>query len=216
MVPSLRWTAESGQRFPRPRGDGPFTTDQATYNVTFPPPTRGWSLQHDREKRRRHVSPAHAGMVPPPASGRTIGGCFPRPRGDGPLTSADRTAIELFPPPTRGWSLSPPYHCSRDNVSPAHAGMVPRLDCTWHGRKCFPRPRGDGPAKNSLDSASPMFPPPTRGWSRRAGGASGRRNVSPAHAGMVPIISGYRDAAKRFPRPRGDGPCVALLLRFPA
>ena len=97
-----------------------------------------------------HGFPAHAGMDPyrwiiP------IGGVgFPRPRGDGPPSLLDDSAI-------------------RDGF-PAHAGMDPSTPAGRCRRVVwFPRPRGDGPHDGRRDApaASRTVSPPTRGWTLR-------------------------------------------------
>ncbi len=50
------------------------------------------------------------------------------------------------------------------------------------------------------------FSPPTRGWPAVAEPANWRQWVFPAHAGMARLFDIVCDAARRFPRPRGDGP----------
>ncbi len=52
--------------------------------------------------------------------------------------------------------------------------------------QCFPRPRGDGPARDGTPTHGRGFSPPTRGW--------------PAGISLISLC------ALRFPRPRGDGP----------
>ncbi len=135
---------------------------------------------------------------------------FPRPRGDGPLLPQVGLHFGEVPPPTRGWSprfFQKPLHLPG---SPAHAGMVPQTARSYHARRRFPRPRGDGPAYWSVSYDSGMVPPPTRGWSCFSLTAPPVTTGSPAHAGMVPRRQSASAVTSRFPRPRGDGPGIAV------
>ena len=74
--------------FPRPRGDGPSVGNSSWSTETVSPPTRGWTVAERQIDVLDRGFPAHAGMDrrqrerPTPICG------FPRPRGDGPWTSA--------------------------------------------------------------------------------------------------------------------------------
>ena len=135
-----------GRRFPRPRGDGPLTTTLTIAVVAVSPPTRGWTVRLGRGPCHAVGFPAHAGMDPRGSHDWPGANWFPRPRGDGPSSTAQATrlrsvspptrdgpliAISLPPmalvsPPTRGWTPhrlhSEPPHAG----FPAHAGMDPR------------------------------------------------------------------------------------------
>ncbi len=73
---------------PRPRGDGPVGGDNAKGWGGSPPPTRGWTAVAGVRGPQDPVAPAHAGMDPRGRHyrGRTLR--RPRPRGDGPVTTA--------------------------------------------------------------------------------------------------------------------------------
>ena len=131
---------------------------------------------------------------------------FPRPRGDGPLSSHSPLSGRLFPPPTRGWTRHAVAQDPAGGVSPAHAGMDPRDVEALNGLSGFPRPRGDGPTGSGAHHRCVMFPPPTRGWTQGDSAGLDARQVSPAHAGMDPAGGPPSSAWLRFPRPRGDGP----------
>ena len=86
-------------------------------------------------------------------------------------------------PPTRGWTVAvKQLRVQGERGFPRPRGDGPLLLPDIAG---FPRPRGDGPWS--------MVSPPTRGWTRQAGGVGERRRGFPAHAGMDPL-------AQRFPR----------------
>ena len=79
-----------------------------------------------------------------------------------------------------------------DEVFPAHAGMVPKRART-SPRIC-------------------RFSPPTRGWSCETAEVTLGRSVFPAHAGMVPQALSTLRSVSSFPRPRGDGPGLAITV----
>ena len=152
-----------------------------------PPPTRGWPPAMRRRLNGAAGSPAHAGMAP----ARHI-------------------------------------HFGETMGSPAHAGMAPR-HCDFCSRPSrFPRPRGDGPRYLEPSVTRIAVPPPTRGWPPQSRRQRPPGAGSPAHAGMAPPRTATEDSSQvppptrgwpplfrlsattrhRFPRPRGDGPCV--------
>ena len=91
--------------FPRTRGDGPAPRSECSTGTSFPPHTRGWTVDHIDGDPRNRVSPAHAGMDPGRPSGVRVEPCFPRTRGDGPVVSIPSTVSSTFPPHTRGWTV---------------------------------------------------------------------------------------------------------------
>ena len=186
MVPCPSGQNGPPYRFPRPRGDGPTRSPQNEQLYWVPPPTRGWSRGIAIQIDSVLGSPAHAGMVPHRRKPASPACGFPRPRGDGPCRRLFRRRRKRVPPPTRGWSQSP--------LSPPSYTIG------------FPRPRGDGPSTPPASRRSPQVPPPTRGWSPDCPPYHPRCAGSPAHAGMVPTAGTLSLIARRFPRPRGDGP----------
>ncbi len=203
-----------------------------------PPPTRGWTPVADIAAFLVPVSPAHAGMDPglwfaasqslslprprgdgphptPETSCRLR---LPRPRGDGPPETTPIRSPRRSPPPTRGWTLGGREATVREIVSPAHAGMDPRVAKSSHSSHSLPRPRGDGPANFSAALQSVTSPPPTRGWTRIRRRMHTALTVSPAHAGMDPMLGSGHPRHIRLPRPRGDGPVssVTTMSREPS
>ena len=106
-------------------------------------------------------------------------GRFPRPRGDGPPLPLPYWACIWVSPPTRGWTPRAPWPRPCGCGFPAHAGMDP----TRRPWVCMYEPGVGFPAHAGMDAMP-------RGFPAHAGGKRGR---------AVP-------AARRFPRPRGDGP----------
>ncbi len=191
---------------PRPRGDGPCRCSIPPMRWASPPPTRGWTLWRVARAGRGAVSPAHAGMDPTYTVDPTARGSLPRPRGDGPAARVNVQDRSESPPPTRGWTLRRVRLALERIVSPAHAGMDPRLVRRVDSPGSLPRPRGDGPHGAGIGTRRGQSPPPTRGWTRLPRVPRWKGHVSPAHAGMDPARYPRVRAAGGLPRPRGDGP----------
>ena len=202
----MQWQYSQGAcGFPRTRGDGPAKVVGLPDKVGFPPHTRGWTHGVGHDASRRAVSPAHAGMdlrLWPPTTSRRG---FPRTRGDGPWVLLKIAWLCQFPPHTRGWTPCLPPHDRWIAVSPAHAGMDRQLRPESGRPVGFPRTRGDGPGTLGGSVSISAFPPHTRGWTAfpRPKPTAGR--VSPAHAGMDPMIEIAEEIYQGFPRTRGDG-----------
>ena len=186
MVPHRRRCGRLSSSFPRASGDGPRKKGRVNRKKGFPPRERGWSLSGANLSYADLVSPARAGMVPDPASPRSILLGFPRASGDGPLDYSEGVNADGFPPRERGWSFLGASRIYRTRVSPARAGMVPN-GC-WLGTKIyrFPRASGDGPCLQLSMGQPRRFPPRERGWSRNVLRNESGSSVSPARAGMVP------------------------------
>src|SRR5690606_1109202 len=126
---------------------------------------------------------------------------------------------DLCPPHTRG---SPRRILVGDipaQVSPAYAGIDPRLYEVIRDFCCFPRIRGDRPCAQVDGILDTAFPPHTRGstpefFARQISGA-----VSPAYAGIDPAAGPARTSWIGFPRIRGDrprfAPIDAVAAQFP-
>ena len=169
MDPARRSACAGEPRFPRPRGDGPLAAAVWIWITLVPPPARGWTLRSLWGMGRDRGSPARAGMDPRAAWLSRSATRFPRPRGDGPARSSDRSAPSRFPrprgdgpsaaisflekplvpPPARGWTARGPPPGARRRGSPARAGMDRALRCGSSASMGFPRPRGDGPLSYS-------------------------------------------------------------------
>ena len=218
VVPGLGFPAHAGMdpapsacrgvaaRFPRPRGDGPWSAEASHCVVPVSPPTRGWTRRVWSTLRLVEGFPAHAGMDP---INRVPTGClsrFPRPRGDGPTGAALRDEIQGVSPPTRGWTHQDTERGKLLLGFPAHAGMDPIPTRSIGNSRRFPRPRGDGPECNATRASAKEVSPPTRGWTARDPARRRPARGFPAHAGMDPPPSCAPAQRRRFPRPRGDGP----------
>ena len=146
MDRSASWACLAYRRFPRPRGDGPSPAKPRRDVPTVSPPTRGWTPIVITNPDDAEGFPAHAGMDPDSANGQTSARWFPRPRGDGPLSTAMQAEESGVSPPTRGWTRR---HRSGETARrgfPAHAGMDPGATSGSRVACRFPRPRGDGPS----------------------------------------------------------------------
>ena len=211
MVPCRACAAPIRSRLPRPRGDGPVSCCGVPPSSLVAPPTRGWSLEAADRYRHAGGCPAHAGMVPHCLAGQSPHSWLPRPRGDGPSWRRTRTPSSPVAPPTRGWSTDGRRRARSHAGCPAHAGMVPKNTQLHTGPERLPRPRGDGPARSASWGSRSGVAPPTRGWSRLVGPVFPGDAGCPAHAGMVPAPGRSAGAAPRLPRPRGDGPRLAIV-----
>ena len=67
MDPRRRSATPRRLRFPRTRGDGPRARRASRRTWAFPPHTRGWTADGKIVAEFKLVSPAHAGMDPPPS-----------------------------------------------------------------------------------------------------------------------------------------------------
>ena len=140
--------------------------------------------------------------------------CFPRTRGDGPVTwKAIAAAAVLFPPHARGWTPVRECIAPGNPTFPPHArGWTPAGRAVGGSlmASSFPRTRGDGPI-TSFEGCRARFPPHARGWTRASHASRcGHARVSPARAGMDPtgVVAQITDTS--FPRTRGDGPASLL------
>ena len=108
---------------PRARGDRPHACAWRRSGVKSPPRTRGSTRRASSCRRRRCVSPAHAGIAPPDRRRGDHHLGLPRARGDRPDYADVAKMVAESPPRTRGSTLSskPSLMCLR--VSPAHAGI---------------------------------------------------------------------------------------------
>ena len=186
MVPSNARRRQPGKGAPRARGDGPATTSARLGVDVCSPRTRGWSHPCRLRRSRRHVLPAHAGMVPGTRKVRRLRCGAPRARGDGPPRGRAWRAGAPCSPRTRGWSRP--------------GRRSPMTD------QSAPRARGDGPSSSRSRRKWRKCSPRTRGWSSAHERWARPRGVLPAHAGMVPRHPRHHTRRQRAPRARGDGP----------
>ncbi len=174
------------QSLPRSRGDPPRPAVVPSPRRASPPLTRGSTQPARLRCTRGGVSPAHAGIHPPTRREAPSRACLPRSRGDPPGHDRRPDLLDESPPLTRGSTRLGQAPSRSEIVSPAHAGIH-----RWSIRGCtmldrLPRSRGDPPVISSAMLNAPRSPPLTRGSTVHARGAHGRREVSPAHAGIHP------------------------------
>ena len=219
MDPRPAGNATDSACFPRRRGDGPDLRKTCRKFAPFPPQARGWTVGVPGDLPFSDVSPAGAGMDPPPRRGLSSPRCFPRRRGDGPGNGTRPALRPKFPPQARGWTVGHPVGVQPFRVSPAGAGMdrpgIPSL----RPDDRFPRRRGDGPARQSRFSRRSGFPPQARGWTLHLEVGFALSAVSPAGAGMDPSAGRMILHSGSFPRRRGDGPITTTasptMIPFP-
>ncbi len=192
--------------FPRARGDRPFAWTNPLQVPQFPPRARGSTLAPNSTLSVIRVSPARAGIDPPPSLPRWRSRSFPRARGDRPPVAPDHAAGSPFPPRARGSTSGRDRGQHRPPVSPARAGIDPcgssRVAC--HCR--FPRARGDRPIDGEIGRVHKEFPPRARGSTPHGPILQVGRAVSPARAGIDRRPGPTAACRGSFPRARGDRP----------
>ncbi len=193
-------------RLPRPRGDRPRFFPSTMKPFTSPPPTRGSTRAEPVDCFPNKVSPAHAGIDRHLRRPLRVRGRLPRPRGDRPGITFEQVEALRSPPPTRGSTSSRSPLAWPSSVSPAHAGIDLASSTALQSSRGLPRPRGDRPGIRVPPDWRAESPPPTRGSTRRAGGAPQIKVVSPAHAGIDRPGIQPSPPRWRLPRPRGDRP----------
>ncbi len=177
----------TGQRSgPRARGGGPNRWISSLVAGEWSPRTRGWSRRACVADAELRVVPAHAGVVPLDGdAGHPLRG-GPRARGGGPCPGCCTSSHTGWSPRTRGWSRGRIAGPLTPVVVPAHAGVVPPRPDRGLGAHRGPRARGGGPNPRQVRSRTCGWSLRTRGWSRQPRLPRDRRQVVPAHAGVVP------------------------------
>ena len=174
--------------FPRTRGDVPWYFRNPHEAEWFPPHTRGCTLYGFPKSLHCVVSPAHAGMYLTSEIVSNKANGFPRTRGDVPRPELKSILVREFPPHTRGCSTLPSTARIFGGVSPAHAGMYPDRLLLREFTERFPRTRGDVPGVIHGYTPFLLFPPHTRGCTLEVRTCQEQQKVSPAHAGMYPLL----------------------------
>ena len=132
--------------------------------------------------------------------------CFPRVRGDVPDILMDIAEPQVFSPRARGCSLHNTGPDTRAVVFPACAGMFLSICNVRNVSSCFPRVRGDVPARTHASPTTRLFSPRARGCSEVPCRPQNRATVFPACAGMFRISAPSIRFDGGFPRVRGDVP----------
>ncbi len=192
--------------FPHPRGDGPALEPIFNTGLEFSPPAWGWPGFVELRERGLVVFPTRVGMARFSAIARSLTGCFPHPRGDGPFQPRASSIARMFSPPAWGWPVCPASSMSSPAVFPTRVGMArSERRKTWPVGG-FPHPRGDGPIPAPRLIPWSVFSPPAWGWPGRSllGGRGIR--VFPTRVGMARLQRSTSGGEASFPHPRGDGP----------
>ena len=138
---------------------------------------------------------------------------FPRVRGDVPVTHITQKTFKKFSPRARGCSDPYTLNYLLHHVFPACAGMFLLLLGTGRQKPCFPRVRGDVPAKQARDSRIVRFSPRARGCSFDGYTTPSSTLVFPACAGMFLWSRSFHESNSSFPRVRGDVPVAEMLIK---
>ncbi len=185
--PALCLIPSRAAGLPRTRGDRPVAPALAWDDRQSPPHPRGSTLHQANRRLGPAVSPAPAGIDPSRRNAGRRLRRLPRTRGDRPRDRVRlRRALES-PPHPRGSTLGLPEHVRGAGVSPAPAGIDPRLRRKASAGPGLPRTRGDRPGSADREHPPARSPPHPRGSTpdRVAGAGAGR--VSPAPAGIDPV-----------------------------
>ena len=204
--PSKRLGETSTGCFPRIRGDRPAYAGMMRNAGWFPPHTRGSTRPDMPPRARQAVSPAYAGIDRATWQRSINGACFPRIRGDRPRGAVPALGEHAFPPHTRGSTCRAHRDPCYDRVSPAYAGIDPRYRPARRCTRGFPRIRGDRPGGAVQYEVMSKFPPHTRGSTGSRNCRRTFRPVSPAYAGIDPVVHDDPFVLACFPRIRGDRP----------
>ncbi len=211
VVPCARPGCGRRRGVPRVRGGGPRSPPLTPVPLTRSPRTRGWSVVVVPRRRWADAFPAYAGVVPCSACLGLSLWRVPRVRGGGPVELAERRAVLLRSPRTRGWSRQELWCAARSGAFPAYAGVVPTPSTTGTSCPRVPRVRGGGPSGPPCCLCFVPRSPRTRGWSHRLRNEETRDRAFPAYAGVVPRQHDVGASHARVPRVRGGGPANGRL-----
>ncbi len=140
--------------------------------------------------------------------------CLPRTRGDRPDPRVVTDHAETSPPHPRGSTPKRLYAANWPNVSPAPAGIDPRIASSTCATSRLPRTRGDRPGRWGLTIVHPESPPHPRGSTLSSLLVCALAPVSPAPAGIDPSRAGISTPPRGLPRTRGDRPAARFSLIF--
>src|SRR5690606_33841643 len=94
------------------------------------------------------------------------------------------------------------------DLSPARAGMDRPHHPRPNMRPTLPRTRGDGPSSTAAGPRRSTSPPHARGWTLLRQNTNMSLTLSPARAGMDPVLRSTWTLEVALPRTRGDGPLL--------
>ncbi len=152
------------QRFPHPRGDGPFVLRPMTGLSLISPPAWGWPATRRASTAADRDFPTRVGMARRPRRLTIPLKRFPHPRGDGPRRDFVFGPLLKISPPAWGWPATGTGYVINPKDFPTRVGMA-RMDMGWHhGDTGFPHPRGDGPGIARIPVCQTRISPPAWGW----------------------------------------------------
>ena len=194
------------------RGDLPYSTHSHEPEKPSPPRARGSTRFRQVQIENLPVSPACAGIYPPPSPGRCSLAGLPRVRGDLPNVVEDVLAqLDESPPRARGSTSGSGVGIGGVTVSPACAGIYPGALKMERRVGRLPRVRGDLPVSGHLSEPPLPSPPRARGSTADRDHHPVVPSVSPACAGIYPSGSGASSADIGLPRVRGDLPLATTI-----
>ncbi|CAN3979351.1 Peptidase, M20A family [Kitasatospora purpeofusca] len=199
---------------PRACGVGPRAVPSAVAHQDCSPRMRGWSLLAGPGGVAHLLLPAHAGLVPSSGWRARARSAAPRACGVGPRTCLPYRSGQCCSPRMRGWSRGRARSDPQPGLLPAHAGLVPARPSAKSGSAPAPRACGVGPGNPCDVGGIGYCSPRMRGWSPQHVQRPDRRELLPAHAGLVPRRPGVYHLPLPAPRACGVGPgrCPAAAL----
>ncbi len=166
----------------------------------------GWSAAEHSGMLPATVFPTRVGMVRQHCSSGFRWPGVPHSRGDGPSVSISPMPRSRCSPLAWGWSAIGAGVPRCVEVFPTRVGMVRdhRPARAMAGR--VPHSRGDGPSSSARFAHSRSCSPLAWGWSAGVAPPDSSETVFPTRVGMVRRTAATRNAGRRVPPSRGDGP----------
>ncbi len=189
---------------PRSRGEHPALRRSCSGTTGSPPLTRGARRAHHRHRRRRRITPAHAGSTCRSRPRRRSRADHPRSRGEHPLVVSIHSVETGSPPLTRGALVVDEHLLDAGRITPAHAGSTSRSRCRATWLPDHPRSRGEHRPESAPAACEPGSPPLTRGVREGRDLRAGRERITPAHAGSTRARTVPATTSGDHPRSRGE------------
>ena len=170
------------------------------------PRTRGYARPPFRYKKTPELSPAYAGVCPPPWTRGSPPTALSRVRGGMPAPAHWIGLRGTSLPRTRGYASDGCPRFGADALSPAYAGVCPSSSSCGRGPRALSRVRGGMPAEADRQRYGDVSLPRTRGYAVRGGLHRTTEPLSPAYAGVCPPAPAGAPPAAPLSRVRGGMP----------
>ena len=170
------------------------------------PRTRGYAHHPGPAVPRRLLSPAYAGVCPPPPTGSASGAPLSRVRGGMPRMDARASVRTLSLPRTRGYAPVARRAVGGRELSPAYAGVCPPRLTASVTATSLSRVRGGMPSAAVFTAPPNPSLPRTRGYALLLQPARRLLHRSPAYAGVCRTGSARPTRRRTLSRVRGGMP----------